>query len=771
MHLPPNSAAESPQGVRAWNLASSLAALLAICLVPAVVGAALYLHHLRSSALRDAYGAADLLATGTSESLRWLLMDAEALLASVAARSQVRALDPAACDPILAEFRSISPAFKTLALRRLDGGSLCSELQRPPSQENIVAAPWFQAAIRRPGFTVSDGHPGTVNQPWAVRLTYPVADASGRPAALLITPIDLQQLQQRLFGQLRTGAVVAVVDSANRVVVRSTRQEERLGKPAAEGVARVISELRQQSRVDDVQTPASRQFAELGIDGVRRLFVIREVPKTDWMVVSAVAEDETLRAYRQARDRSLMVIAAVLILAGLAAWRVSRGIRRPIQALAAAARTLSRGDPAVRVPEAGPAEVRVVAREFNNMVVVTARARALLLASEQRYRSLLQNLPVAVLSHAGNGSVELFNDRACALLRLTPAQLQGAALDAQIWHWVDVHGEPVPPQDHPAARVLRTGDMLQPTTLGVVAGGATAPHAWVMVTGYRQQGGDGSILQVVVAMVDISAQHSAEQLRLAKEAAEAANKAKSDFLSRLSHELRTPLNAIIGFSQLMQMDAQLQAHHRARLGHVLDAGDHLLRLINQILDIGGIESGQQQVAAQAVALAPLLDSCAALCGPMAQAEAVTLRPVQPLFDAPGLAGLHVLGDPTRLRQVLINLLSNAIKYNRPQGAVYIAVRLDSTGLGGPDVFIDIADTGIGLDSVQLERLFEPFNRVGAERTHIEGHGIGLAYARTLARAMGGDITVKSQPGEGTCFTLHLHVAPDDSEPERPSQPP
>ncbi len=738
-------------------------ALLAICLVPAVVGAALYLDHLRGTALRDAYGVADLVATGTTESLRWLLLDAEAMLASVAARPHVRTLDPAICDPILVEFRSISPAFKTLALRLSDGRSLCSELQQPPSQESIAAAPWFQAAIRQPGFTVSDGHPGTVSQPWAVRLTYPVADVKGQPAALLITPIDLQQLQQRLFGQLRPGAVVAVVDAANRVVVRSAHQDERLGKPAAEGVARIITELRRQARLDDRQTPASRQFAEVGIDGVRRLFVIRQVPKSDWVVVSGVAEDETLLGYRQARDRSLTVIAVVLTLAGLAAWRVSRGIRRPIQALAAAARALSRGDPTVRVLEAGPAEVRAVAREFNNMVVVTAQARALLLASEHRYRSLLQNLPVAVLSHAGDGSVELFNDRACALLRLTPAQLQGATLDAQIWHWVDAHGERVPPQEHPAARVLRTGDMLPPTTLGVVAGSATAPHTWVMVTGYRQQGGDGGILQAVVAMVDISAQHGAEQLRLAKEAAEAANKAKSDFLSRLSHELRTPLNAISGFSQLMLMDTQLQAHHRARLGHVLEAGDHLLRLINQILDISGIESGQQHVATQVVELTPLLESSAALCDPMAQAAAVALHPIQSRYDAPGLYGLRVLGDPTRLRQVLINLLSNAIKYNRPQGSVHMAVRLASIGQGGPDVLIDIADTGIGLDPVQLERLFEPFNRVGAEHTLVEGHGIGLAYARVLARAMGGDITVTSHPGEGTCFTLHLRLAPDDSE--------
>jgi signal transduction histidine kinase len=757
--LPPRTAEDTAHAARSWNLGSGLLTLLAICLVPAVVGAALYLQHLRDTALRDAYGAADLVATGTSESLRWLLQDAEAMLASVAARPQVRAADPAACDPILAEFRAISPAFKTLSLRLADGRSLCSELQHPPAQQSVAAAPWFQAALRQPGLHVSDGHPGTVEQGWTVRLTYPVADATGRLNALLITPMDLRQLQQRLFARLRPDALVAVVDAANRVVVRSAQQDERMGKPAAPGVARIIDALRHATPGDGSQAPGTRQFAEEGIDGVRRLFVIRQVPLSNWVVVSGVAEDLTLQGYRQARNRSLLVFLAVLVFASLTAWRVSRGIRRPVRALAEAARALSRGDPPARVPEAGPTETRLVAREFNNMVVATALAREHLQASELRYRTLLQNLPVAVMSHASDGSVELFNDRACALLRLTPEQLQGSAADAPAWHFVNAQGHRVPPQDHPAARVLRSLQALPPTTYGVVGAGAPAPHAWVMVTGYPQLGHDGRVLQAVVAFVDISVQHNTEQLRLAKESAEAASKAKSDFLSRLSHELRTPLNAISGFSQLMLMDPQLQAHHRARLGHVVDAGDHLLLLINQILDISSLESGQQHVSTRAVPLAPLLQSCAAACSLQAQAMAVELRVLQPMAGLADPARLSVQADPSQLRLVLMNLLSNAIRYNRPRGSVQVAVRRDGAGGSGPDVQLDITDTGIGLDAVQLERLFEPFNRVGAERTLVEGHGIGLAHARALARSMGGDITVTSQPGLGSCFTLHLRSAP------------
>jgi signal transduction histidine kinase len=220
------------------------------------------------------------------------------------------------------------------------------------------------------------------------------------------------------------------------------------------------------------------------------------------------------------------------------------------------------------------------------------------------------------------------------------------------------------------------------------------------------------------------------------------------------------LNAINGFTQLILLDPQLQASRRDQLGHVLSAGEHLLSLIDQVLDISSIESGQQKVATQALPLAPLLETCVAICLPLAQARAVALVVAGPVSGAPDLASVRVEADPTRLRQVLMNLLSNAVKYNQPNGSVTVAVRQDAAGHDGPDVHVDIIDSGIGLGPVQLERLFEPFNRVGAERTGVGGHGLGLAHSRALARSMGGEITVTSQPGRGSCFTLHLCRAAD-----------
>jgi signal transduction histidine kinase len=129
-------------------------------------------------------------------------------------------------------------------------------------------------------------------------------------------------------------------------------------------------------------------------------------------------------------------------------------------------------------------------------------------------------------------------------------------------------------------------------------------------------------------------------------------------------------------------------------------------------------------------------------------------------DATDATAISVEADPTRLRQVVMNLLSNAVKYNQPNGTVRLAVRQEAAGHDEPDVHVDITDSGIGLSPAQLERLFEPFNRVGAERTRVEGHGLGLAHSRALARSMGGDITVTSQPGQGSRFTLHLRSAAD-----------
>ncbi len=255
----------------------------------------------------------------------------------------------------------------------------------------------------------------------------------------------------------------------------------------------------------------------------------------------------------------------------------------------------------------------------------------------------------------------------------------------------------------------------------------------------------GPVMTVVLR--DTAEMGEAEAARDAQATAEAASRAKTEFLSRMSHELRTPLNAVLGFSQLLQSGGEgpLTPGQRAQVDYIYQAGWHLLALINDVLDVSRIEAGEMQVQAEGVSLRPLVSEVLRMCEGMATRHQVTVES----HLTEGLA-LEVLCDRTRLRQVLLNLLSNAIKYNLPGGRVDLwAVRDEGS------IRLDIEDSGIGMTHEQLQHVFEPFNRLGRERTPVEGTGIGLTLTRELVHLMHGRIAIHSELDRGTRVQVHL----------------
>ncbi|MDO8463877.1 MAG: response regulator, partial [Gallionella sp.] len=243
------------------------------------------------------------------------------------------------------------------------------------------------------------------------------------------------------------------------------------------------------------------------------------------------------------------------------------------------------------------------------------------------------------------------------------------------------------------------------------------------------------------------------ELEGAKSVAEKANLAKSDFLSSMSHELRSPLNAILGFAQLMESDSQAPTlSQKESIAQILQAGWHLLKLINEILELAKVESRQVPLSEEPVSLAEIMLECQAMIEPQTQQRSVKLT--LPQFGIP----CFVRADRTRLKQVLINLLSNAIKYNREQGTVDVECTEGTPGR----IRINIKDSGAGLNSEQLAQLFQPFNRLGQEAGVEEGTGIGLVVAKRLVELMGGIIGVESAVGVGSVFWFELNSVAEPS---------
>jgi signal transduction histidine kinase/CheY-like chemotaxis protein len=268
--------------------------------------------------------------------------------------------------------------------------------------------------------------------------------------------------------------------------------------------------------------------------------------------------------------------------------------------------------------------------------------------------------------------------------------------------------------------------------------------------------GTGAALAIALGLLaEVLIRRRAYALRLVEErtkslqeariAAEKANRAKSEFLSRMSHELRTPLNAVLGFGQLLEMDG-LTPDQAENVSQITKGGAHLLDLINEILDISQIESGHMSLSPEAVLVGDVVEAAVALLRPLADERAVHL-----IGGSDHGCGHFIFADRQRLKQILLNLVGNGIKYNRQGGSVSISCFQPVRGT----LRIQVTDTGPGIAADQFDLLFAPFERLGAEQTSVPGTGVGLALSRGLAEAMGGKLDVESTLGRGSTFWVEF----------------
>jgi len=372
-----------------------------------------------------------------------------------------------------------------------------------------------------------------------------------------------------------------------------------------------------------------------------------------------------------------------------------------------------------------------------------ARTQAERLAGERESQlaGLVDSALDAIIAVDRGQRVVLFNAAATRLFDVPASEAIGGTLDRFLppgsreshRHYVDRY----------AAEGATSRDMGRARELsGMRSDGEVFP-----IEASISRSGEGERMLMTVMVRDVSQLRRAEREQAARMEAEAASRAKTDFLSRMSHELRTPLNAILGFSHLLDTDARdrLSPRHREQLGLILQAGEHLRALIDEMLDVAAIEAGRVAVDKRDFELRELLDGVLRMSAPHAAQCGVGL---QPLYS-PGTS-LTVHSDPARLRQVVLNLVSNGIKYNRHGGQVRVGIEQKAGG-----VEIVVSDDGLGMTELQLAQLYQPFNRLGREEGAIPGTGIGLVLVRQLVSLLGGTITVQSVSNEGTSVRVVL----------------
>jgi PAS domain S-box-containing protein len=364
----------------------------------------------------------------------------------------------------------------------------------------------------------------------------------------------------------------------------------------------------------------------------------------------------------------------------------------------------------------------------------------------QRLRRIARQMPGVLFQYrevpGRRGQFEYVSERSHELLGVEPAALMRDALV--------VLGR-IDPQDLTELRRLarHSTQQGQPLRAGFRLRRGDGSLVWLRCTAQGQtlQGG-GAMWHG--QLDDISRERESERQELQARAQQSNDRARTEFLARMSHELRTPLNAVLGFAQLLRSDVAEPptASQAARLARIQDAGEQLLGMIGDLLDLTQLETGRLTVLHEPVQLDGVVRHCVELMRPLAERAGLVLQ--VELGES-----LLVSGDHLRLQQIVVNLLSNAIKYNRPLGWVRLACGAVETGLAR----LDVADSGLGLTPEQLVHLFEPFNRLGRDHAGIDGTGIGLALSRHLADMMQGHIEVRSEPGRGSTFSLVMPLHP------------
>lgn len=375
--------------------------------------------------------------------------------------------------------------------------------------------------------------------------------------------------------------------------------------------------------------------------------------------------------------------------------------------------------------------------------------------SENKYRTLTESAPVGVIMQAANGQIVSCNPMAVEILDMSEDQLYGRTSDDPGWQAIHEDGTPFPGRNHPAMVALRTGKSVRNVVMGLQYLHETK---WITINSEPVfETNSHTPRAVITTFADITeTKHYENHLDLAKKEAERASRAKSEFLASMSHEFRTPLNAILGYAQMLKLNQEknLNDHQHEYLDYIVSGGEHLLALVNDVLDLMHIEADRLSIFLEEVTSDETVEECLTYLRPAAQSRSI--RFVTELENG---CDKTIFTDRLRYRQVLINLISNAIKFNRDGGSVTVK----SQEIEGRYCRLSVTDTGVGIDESRSRDLFMLFHRSDEDSRVASngGSGVGLAVSKMLVERLGGRIGFTSKLGAGSTFWIDLPLKTND----------
>ncbi len=723
-----------PSHPEKWSISTSLAWLVAACILPGALLSAYFIvtdyQQQKTRAIRDVIATARAAAATLDRDL-----------ASIESGLRVLATAPSLATDDLANFYQRAKA--ALPYQNINNYVLLDAHGR---QQLNTLVPWgsplpqvggpqqLQRIFQTDTPVLSDIFIGPVTGQPILAMSVPVK----RDGATIYS-LGAGIFPERMSGVLKAQHFPAdwisvIIDSQGKVVVRSHDMARYLGKPAAPALVRAASE----SREGVLET--------VTLEGVPVITAFSRSKLSGWSVAVGIPKAELTANLKP--DMALLIITNTLVFAAALAiaWRLAMSrMIMPTDRLLKHMERIARGeDPGSAINHQSSQEFAALEQGFADM---SARLRE----REQERETLLGRL-VNTLESISDGFYLLddqwrfayVNHRAETLLKRGRKTLIGQD------HWTVLAKED--------AALLRSAFERAVVLHQSANFEAQLPSLglWLDIHAYPTEQG------LAVYFQDVSELRSAQQANEAQRIAEAANKAKTEFLSRMSHELRTPLNAVLGFSQVLKMDPTepLSPHHRRMVDQIESSGLHLLNMISDVLDVSRIEAGGMQITITDVEIHPLINDCQKMIVADANAAGLSLQ-----AEAPN-HGIAVRADKTRLKQVLLNLLSNAVKYNQPGGRVsLLAQRHDKL------VRFSIEDTGIGMTPAQVQHLFEPFNRLGRESSQTAGSGIGLVITKRLLELMGSELKLTTTEQQGSTFYFDLPLSTANVEAHDEPMPP